>query len=69
MYTVDFVSRKEKNILWEIQLQTDRVPVSNVYRFLDRRGGSPLGSPTVLLTFNIPHLPYNVYLGFKKFDV
>ena len=50
------------------ELQVDRVPVSHVYRFLDRRSSSPVGSPRLLLTFDTPHLTSHVHLGFTKLD-
>ena len=67
VYVVDFVSLKEEDILWE--LQTDGVPVSHVYHFLDRLESFPVDYPKLLLTFNIPHPPSHVYLGFTKLDV
>ena len=54
---IDFVSWKEEDILRE--LQTDGVPVSHVYRFLDRRGSSPLG-------FDKLHPPSHMYSGFTS---
>ena len=67
LYSVEYTSWKEEDILWE--LQADGVPVSHVYRFLDRRGSSPVGSPRLLLTFDVPHPPSYVYLGFTRLSV
>ena len=57
----------EEDIIRE--LQADGVPVSHVYRFLDRRGSSPVGSPRLLLIFDTLHPPSHVYLGLTKLDV
>ena len=62
-----FLSWKEEDILRE--LQTYGVPVSHVYRFLGRRGISPLGYPRLLLTFDTPNPPFHVHLGYTKLDV
>ena len=67
LYSVEYTSWKEEDILRE--LQADGVPVSHVYRFLDRRGSSPVGSPRLLLTFDVPHPPSHVYLGFTSLSV
>ena len=67
LYSVEYVSWKEEDILRE--LQADGVLVSHVYRFLDRRGISPVGSHRLLLTFDTPHTPSHMYLGFTKLDV
>ena len=48
LYSVEDVSWKEEDILRE--LQADGVPVSHVYRSLDRQGSFPVGSPRLLLT-------------------
>ena len=47
LHSDEYVLWKEEDILRE--LQADGVPVSHVYRFLDRRGSSPVGSPSLLL--------------------